>query len=249
MPTVANGDTYDWNLRRAHSDNVEITYAAATGTLVRLLAYENHARMGSYADAVAAAHASGLTPDIAADDAPGRVKDGVGLNVEQPLADSGATGLFLRAGWNNGTTQDFVFTEADRTVSAGGEVGGQRRGRPRDRTGFGVAVDALSAARRAYLEAGGLGFLLGDGALDYGLERAVEASYRLQAGRYLEVSPDLQWITTPATTGPASRPRWRASASTSKPEESPARGRRSVKLARGRSAARLPRGTDAGASR
>jgi hypothetical protein len=56
----------------------------------------------------------GTTPDIVADDWPGRTKVGVGLNVEQPLADSGETGLFARAGWNDGRTEDFVFTEADR---------------------------------------------------------------------------------------------------------------------------------------
>ena len=52
----------------------------------------------------------------------GRKKYGFGLNIEQPLADDGATGVFARLGWNNGKTESFAFTEVDRLASFGGET-------------------------------------------------------------------------------------------------------------------------------
>ena len=90
-----------------------------SGTVVRLLAYENHARMGVYADAVAHGVAVDSAPNIVAEDRPGRTKKGLGLNVEQPLADSGNTGAFLRLGWNDGKNEDFAFTEVDLHVAPG----------------------------------------------------------------------------------------------------------------------------------
>ncbi len=48
-----------------------------------------------------------------------------------------------------------------------------------------------------YLEAGGSGFLLGDGRLDYARELIAELYYRLQVGRFLELSPDVQHIWNP----------------------------------------------------
>jgi high affinity Mn2+ porin len=48
-----------------------------------------------------------------------------------------------------------------------------------------------------YLARGGEGFLLGDGGLTYGEEQVVEAFYRIQLGRYTQLSPDLQYIRNP----------------------------------------------------
>lgn len=198
MPTFANGNVFDGDVRHARGDNIELTLQPTRiGTVLRLLAYENHARMGSYGEALARAQATGLRPDIVADDHPGRRKYGLGLNVEQPLADAGETGAFLRAGWNDGRTEDFVFTEVDRAVSAGLQLAGARWGRAADRVGLAVLVHGLSPEHRAYLAAGGIGFLLGDGGLTYGFEQILETYYRLQLGRYVEISPGFQFIDHP----------------------------------------------------
>jgi len=68
------GNVFDSQFPRARGDNLELTLgpAGAAGTIVRLLAYENHARMGRYAAAVARARATGAVPDVAADDRQGR---------------------------------------------------------------------------------------------------------------------------------------------------------------------------------
>jgi carbohydrate-selective porin OprB len=168
-----------------------------SGTIVRTLAYLNHARMGNYAEAIAIGRATGKTPDIVADDKPGRTKYGYGLNIEQPLADGGETGLFARLGWSDGANESFVFTEVDRAASAGAQVSGVHWSRHDDRLGIAGLVHALSPTHREYLADGGTGFLLGDGALNYGHEEIVEAFYRAQLTPYVQVGPDVQYVRNP----------------------------------------------------
>ena len=198
MPREANGNVFDSDLRRAHADNAELAITLPTSnTVIRLLGYMNHARMGSYADALAIARATDTPPDIVATDSPGRTKNGWGINLEQPLADSGETGAFARVGWNDGRNESFVFTEVDRHVSAGIQVSGARWGRADDRLGIGAVEHGIAQVHRDYLAAGGLGFLLGDGYLNYGPEQIVETYYRSQAGPYFQISPDIQYVRNP----------------------------------------------------
>ena len=42
---------------------------------------------------------------------------------------------------------------------------------------LGVVMNRISASHQAYLDAGGLGILIGDGALNYRRERVLEAYY------------------------------------------------------------------------
>jgi high affinity Mn2+ porin len=211
MPTRANGQELITSLERSHGDNLELTLSpSAVSTIVRLLAFRNVARMGIYSQALARAAQALARPDIVADDADGRVKYGFGLNVEQPLADDGATGLFARLGWNDGQTESFAFTEVDRLASFGGELSGSHWHRSDDVVGAAFAVEGLSAWHREYLAAGGYGFLLGDGRLDYAHEEIVEAYYRAALPiRWLrlQISPDYQFIRNPgfnAARGPVS---------------------------------------------
>jgi hypothetical protein len=197
MPTFANGDRFDNDLANARGDNIELTLSAPNDAVVRVLAYENHGRMGRYDAATALAQATGTTPNIVADDAPGRIKYGFGLNAEVPLTDDGDTGLFGRLGWNDGGTESFVFTEVDRHASLGIQAAGRRWHRPNDVFGIAAVVDGLSGPHRAYLAAGGSGFLLGDGALRYGPESIGEAYYRIQLGPHVAISPDAIFIANP----------------------------------------------------
>lgn len=194
MPTFANGNIFDTHVAIARGDNLELTVRAANGAVLRFLAYENRARMGRYAAAIAA---NPHYPDIVADDAPGRTKYGFGFNGELPLADSGETGLFARAGWSDGKNESFAFTESDGHLSAGIQLAGTRWNRRDDRLGFAVVANGLSANHRAYLAAGGVGFLLGDGALRYGSETITELYYRIQLGPYIQLTPDVELIVNP----------------------------------------------------
>lgn len=198
MPTFANGQTLEWPLARARGENLELTIDPQPDRWVlRLLAYRNTARMGVYRDAIAIAAASGQTPDITANDRDGRHKTGYGINAEVPLADNGETGLFARYGRNDGRTESFAFTEVDRNLQYGGQISGTHWGRGEDRLGLAYAVDGLSADHRHYLAAGGSGFLLGDGRLNYGSEQIFETYYSLQPIAHLWLSPDFQIVHNP----------------------------------------------------
>src|SRR2546422_11715869 len=88
MPKVANGIDLEWNLRRAHAENVEFELRRSLlphrDGVVRLLGYVNHANMGSYRDAINDFLAGRMPlPDIAAHPRRTTRKYGFGVNLEQ----------------------------------------------------------------------------------------------------------------------------------------------------------------------
>jgi high affinity Mn2+ porin len=203
MPKFANGQPLEPSWVKAHEEDLELTLSPwAAGTVLRVLAYQNKAHMGDYEEALAIAAQTGRPPDLIATEVYGRRKTGFGANLEQPLADGGDTGLFARVGWNDGRTESYVFTEVDRLVSVGGELSGAHWARAGDRLGLAIAVNGQSAPHREYLAAGGAGFLLDDGRLNYATERIIECFYRLQLPEFSsrlrwQLSPDLQFIRNP----------------------------------------------------
>ena len=57
------------------------------------------------------------------------------------------------------------------------------------RLGLAAGQNGLARDHRRYLARGGLGFVLGDGRLDYGRERVLEAYYSRRLSRLLAVTP------------------------------------------------------------
>lgn len=199
MPQYANGQPLDNPITHANGQQVELTLQQPRddGAALRVLLYQNTARMGLYREAIAIGQANGTPPDIVADDKPYRRKYGVALNGELPLADGGETGLFARAGWNDGRTESFAFTEVDRLLEFGGQVDGVHWRRASDRVGIAYVIGNLSGPHEAYLAAGGQGFVVGDGAIRYGAERVLETYYRFQPIRHVQLSADYQHIDHP----------------------------------------------------
>jgi len=201
MPIVANGLEMEWNLRKAHSENVE--YELRCGFLprrdgtIRLLGFVNHANMGVYRDAVAA-YLSGqvANPDITAHPWKTTAKYGFGVNLEQSLTHNATA--YARYGWNDGKTESFAYTEIDSTVSGGIGVNGGPWRRAKDRAGVAFSSNAISRAHQNYLADGGLGFIIGDGALNYGRENILETYYTAHFWRGVFVAPDLQYVRDPA---------------------------------------------------
>jgi high affinity Mn2+ porin len=196
MPTTANGPVFDADLSNSGSLMVEGEYrwrAAPGAGSVKLLGYVNRANMGNYADALAAAPA-GAPPVIGSVARQGAVKYGLGLLVQQ---DFGPLGTYFRAGWNDGRTETFCFTEIDRSLSVGASLDGVLWGRPGDAVALGIAASGLSSSHAGYLAAGGVGFQLGDGALSYAWEVATEAQYTLRIVRWVELTADLQAFWNP----------------------------------------------------
>jgi high affinity Mn2+ porin len=202
MPVVANGIALAGDLVHNRGDQAEVEVhapllAGCEPLVARVLGFRNLGHMGDYRASVARAQQDGTVPDIAQTATPGAVKWGMGLNLEQPLADHGDTGLFARLGFNDGRKEDFCYTEADAHLSVGGQLSGAHWGRPQDRVGVALVVDNLSAAHRAYLEAGGQGFLLGDGRLHYGPEQVLESYYAFQLNKPFAITADVQVINNP----------------------------------------------------
>ncbi len=207
MPKRSNGLALNPRLFDSFGDQVELERAYAIlgreGKL-RLLAYRNQADMGGYREAVADAGASGGSPDLGSTRKQ-RVKHGFGINLEQNL--SGAVGVFSRASWNNGEAETFAFTEIDRSISAGVSVKGSLWNRSADSIGAAFARNGLSSAHKDYLAAGGLGFFLGDGALNYRPESIAETYYSCNVAKDVWISADFQRIFNPgynADRGPVS---------------------------------------------
>jgi high affinity Mn2+ porin len=193
-PKVANGQRFDRRILRNRGDVVEGELRRETGGhagAVRVLAYINHARAGTYADALGMA-----VPDVTASRRDGTRKYGFGVSSDQEIARN--VGVFARLGWNDGKTQSFAFTAIDRLASAGISVTGERWKRPHDTAATAVTVSGLSPVHAAYLARGGLDFLIGDGALTYGKEIVSETWYSAQVVEGGFVTLALQHATNPA---------------------------------------------------
>ena len=200
MPKVANGIDLVWKPWQVHAENWE--YELRRGILpkrsgvVRLLAFTNYANMGIYRDAIAQFNEHVVpVPDIT--NHPWRItrKYGFGINVEQNLTRN--LTAFGRFGWNNGKTESFAYTEVDQTFAGGLGANGTMWRRRFDRAGFAVVTNAICKDHQVYLADGGKGFLLGDGALNYGRENIVETYYTAHIWRGLYVAPGLQHIVNP----------------------------------------------------
>ncbi|MBC7541266.1 MAG: carbohydrate porin [Candidatus Sericytochromatia bacterium] len=201
MPTTANGPDLDTDLSRSGGNQIEVELHPHLQGLerpatLRVLGFLNRAAMGNYRQTLAQTGV-GAVPDIASTRQPGTVKYGLNLNVEQPLADDGATGVFGRLGWNDGATESYAFTEADLSLSLGGQLSGRYWHRPDDRVGLAVAIGGLSPDHAAYAKAGGSGFVLGDGNLTYGQETILETYYNLRIWGPFSLSLDYQLIGNP----------------------------------------------------
>jgi carbohydrate-selective porin OprB len=196
MPTVANGIDMDWNIAQARAENLELELHPTTGLAVRLLGYANHANMGSY-DEATDGFITGRDPkpDVTVYRQPGRVKTGVGANVE--YTSPRLVRVFARTGWNEGHHESFAYTEVNNSVQGGGDLSGALWNRAQDRIGVAFVSNGLSAPHREYLALGGQGFLLGDGTLRYGREGILETYYTAHVWRGVSASGGLQYIDHP----------------------------------------------------
>lgn len=204
MPKVANGIDLVWRPWQVHAEDWE--YELRHGVIpkkagvVRLIAYTNHANMGIYRDAVTqfmdrSSPEPETVPEIT--NHPWHItrKYGFGVNLEQNLTRN--VTAFARWGWDNGRTESFVYTEIDSTFVEGVGVNGAKWHRKQDRAGIAFVSNGIKKDHQVYLADGGLGFLLGDGALNYGRENIVESYYTAHVWRGIYMAPAVQYIVDP----------------------------------------------------
>ena len=162
---------------------------------VRVLVFANRASMARYADAVDRAHETGGVPDVSG--VRRRAwRPGIALNAEQEIAPG--AGAFVRASVNDGSKEAYEFTEINRSLAAGLSIKGTRWKREADTVGVAFVANGLSRAARDYFGAGGIGILIGDGALKYRAERIAETYYSWKLHRSIALAFDYQRIVNPA---------------------------------------------------
>lgn len=198
VPRQSNGLQLNYSVMKFHGDQVEMEHAhelAGMPGKARLLFFGNRELAGRFDDALAWAAQRGGTPDVANVRRPD-TKRGFVLNLEQSLARD--LGVFTRLSRNDGKTEMFSYTEVERSVQLGASLRGDRWGRHGDTLGAAWTVNGLSMAHRAYLTAGGTGFLIGDGKLAYRPETLSEIYYSVPLGKTQWLTADWSHIANPA---------------------------------------------------
>jgi high affinity Mn2+ porin len=196
-PSVSNVDDFDTRFPHGqYVGELELRYSlfSQPGKL-RLLGWRSLANMGSYAAALAEPVTTLNYPDITLTRTV-RTNDGFAANLEQAITPD--LGVFGRASWSPGLVEIMGWTDANESASAGVQLKGTSWGRPNDTIGVAGIVNGLSPEARAYFAAGGLGILIGDGALNYRPETVLETYYSYRLDRWSALSLDYQFVDNPA---------------------------------------------------
>ena len=162
---------------------------------LKVTVYLNHGRMGRFSDAIRLAQLSGEPADIVA---VRRVQDrtGISFNFEQQI--SKAVSLFAKGGVTNGNIEPYEFSDVDRTIAAGATIKGSSWGRADDLVGVAGVINGITRIHQEFLNAGGLGILVGDGKLPHpGAEEILEAYYDVSLAKPLHLSIDAQFVSHP----------------------------------------------------
>jgi high affinity Mn2+ porin len=195
--THENSSVWDAKVLKANTETIEFEKRYSIGDqkgAVRILGFLNNGKFGNYDQAIAL---SPVNPVVDTTQQYGRHKYGFGVNAEQYLNKN--FGVFARAGYNDGHTETWFFTEADRSISFGGVLKGAAWKRTYDEAGLAFIGNGLSAPHREYLADGGYGFIIGDGKLNYGPEMIGEFYYKCDVyEKKFFLSPDYQFIINPA---------------------------------------------------
>src|SRR5260221_10716655 len=151
--------------------------------------------MGSFQDAIELAAINGGPADITAV-RKYQSRGGISMNLEQQLMPN--VGFFARAGFADGPKEPYEFTDIDRNLAAGLSISGKQWGRDDDVFGIAGVVNGISNVHQAFLNAGGLGILVGDGMLPHpGNEEILETYYSFPVFA-TRVTFDYQLIVNPA---------------------------------------------------
>ena len=197
VPVVSNNDDFDTHVPDGeYIGELELRYSLVSqpGKL-QLMAWANRANMGTYAEALAEPITTPNYPDIALTRAV-RTNYGFNANLEQAITSD--LGVFARASWSPGLDEIIGWTDCDESASAGAVLKGTSWGRPNDRIGAAGVIDGLSPEARAYFAAGGLGILIGDGALNYRPEKIFETYYSYSLNTWSALTFDYQFVADPA---------------------------------------------------
>jgi high affinity Mn2+ porin len=162
---------------------------------LKVTGFLTRGRMGDYDQATVIAEQTGQPADIAAVRSY-KSRSGVSANLEQSITPE--LGLFSRAGLAEGGREAYEFTDIDKSFSIGLALQGKSWGRPDDVLGTAFVIDDISRRAKNFLNAGGLGILVGDGSLPLsGPERLWESYYRISLTAHAQLTADYEFIDNP----------------------------------------------------
>jgi len=201
-PRTANGSDMDPNVTKVFGVAAEggFTYKVKerTGGL-SLLLFMNQTRAAKYEDAITAYKNGNLNALNIDNDTvyAGNKKVGFGISFNHPIGKY--IGFFMRAGWNDGKTGDWAFTEVDQSITPGFNFDGAMWHRKTDNFGIAFIMNGISQQHRDFENAGGYQFIIGDGSLQhYGNEMIMEAYYKARFVDHMFVTVDYQYVQNPA---------------------------------------------------
>ncbi|MBL7974309.1 MAG: carbohydrate porin [Candidatus Kapabacteria bacterium] len=193
MPSSAGGLTFDTDVNHANSIVAQFC-SNIHGTLrMRFLGFVNHANQLNFKQATALLESSSGTDEV--DLEPARsysVKYGFGIEAEDKLGED--VGAFIRASWNDGASESFTFTQINSSVGGGLDFSNSFFGTESSHGGVAFSYNMISSEQREYLAAGGSGFMLGYGSLNYSSEFVGEAYYRINVIEKVTMTFDYQFI-------------------------------------------------------
>jgi len=200
VPTEANGPDLQFRWNKAMGSMIEfskrnlfyrnenIHVDATIGFFL------NKANMGNYNLAIQQALPN-LIPDITTTRDYGRDKKGWYISLDNHFNE---IHYYINYSRNDGQNETWAFTEIDRSFVTGFRFDGDLWKRKTDQLGIAFVANGLSDPHKNYLTAGGIGFIIGDGKLNYGLEKITEVYYSWNVSKKLFISPDYQFIVNPA---------------------------------------------------
>ncbi|MDV6331002.1 carbohydrate porin [Asticcacaulis sp. 201] len=162
---------------------------------LRVTGFVSRARMASFSQ-VLAQTPPGEVPDTATLRRY-RSRSGVAMSADQVLMPD--ISFFARLGVSDGHVETYEFTDIDRTGAIGFSIVGSAWRRGQDHVGLALVDNAISRQHAAYLAAGGLGPLIGDGALPHKRDEHIfETYYSLPLTKTVVAALDYQYVQNPA---------------------------------------------------
>lgn len=201
---IANSSKMEYDLKNAHSESLEFekhfSIAKHPGA-ARLLLTNSISKAPSYKQGLDALASNnnfilGVISGNNENDKYGGKKFGIGLNVEQELTNN--TGIFMRAGYNDGKYVTWAFTEIDRTFAIGSSTTLTAFKKKNDVFGLAFVINGLSYDHKTFLKSGGYGFIIGDGKLNYSPEQIIETYYSARLFDNFALTLDYQFVNYPA---------------------------------------------------
>ena len=203
VPRIANAPKMEYNITGAHSETLElerkIQLHERPGTL-RFLFSNSYTKAPSYQAGInALATNNTFILEVIGGKTEGTTyggkKFGLGYSFDQELTDN--IGIFSRASWNDGKYATWAFTEIDNSFCLGIALKGNKWKRNEDIIGVAAVLNGISSDHRKFLALGGYGFIIGDGALNYGHEGIIETYYNCHLSKYVWITADYQFVNNP----------------------------------------------------